>query len=422
VLNIIWIGFFLLAAVTAVYQMIFFGNTDVLNQIMDATFKMSGVAFDISIGLTGIMALWLGLMRIGEAGGAVAIITRLISPVFNRLFPEVPKDHPAHGAMIMNLSANMLGLDNAATPLGLKAMRELQELNPQKDTASNAQIMFLVINTSSVTLIPVTIFTYLYQLNYPNPTELFLPILLATSCSTIAGLVAASIYQRINLLQPVILMFFVGFFAIVALLFTFLLSMDKESMQAFSLQLSNGVIFSVVMLFILLAATKKVNVYEEFIGGAKEGFKVAISIIPYLVAMLVAIGVFRASGAMDLLLNLIDWLFRLMAQFLGWLGIIEYSGGPLAFIDALPTGMMKPLSGSGARGLMIETIKTHGPSALVSKMVAVMQGSTETTFYVLAVYFGSVGIKKSRHAVTCGLIADFAGIVAAVLISYFFFG
>jgi spore maturation protein SpmA len=421
-LNIIWIGFFLLAAVSALYQIFFLGNPDVLSQIMDATFKMSGTAFDISIGLTGVMTLWLGLMRVGEAGGAVAIISRLVSPFLNKLFPDVPKDHPAHGAMIMNLSANMLGLDNAATPLGLKAMNELQKLNPEKDTASNAQIMFLVINTSSVTLIPVTIFTYLYQLGYPNPTELFLPILLATSCSSIAGLTAASIYQRINLLQPVIIMFFVGFFSVVALLFTYLLSLDKADMQSFSLLLSNGIIFSVIVLFVLLATIKKANVYEEFIAGAKDGFKVAISIIPYLVAMLVAIGVFRASGAMDLLLGLIDWLCRLIAQVLDWLGIITYNGGPLTFIDALPTGMMKPLSGSGARGLMIETIKTHGPEALVSKMVAIMQGSTETTFYVLAVYFGSVGIKKSRHAVTCGLIADFAGIAAAILICYLFFG
>jgi spore maturation protein SpmB len=301
-------------------------------------------------------------------------------------------------------------------------MKELQELNPEKDTASNAQIMFLVINTSSVTLIPITIFTYLYQLDYPTPTELFLPILLATSCSSIAGLIAVSIYQRINLLQPVIIMFFLGFFSIVALLFTYLLSLDKAAMQSFSLLLSNGIIFSVIVLFVLLGAIKKANVYEEFISGAKEGFNIAISIIPYLVAMLVAIGVFRASGAMDLLLGIIDWLFRLIAQLLDSVGIIDYSGGPLAFVDALPTGMMKPLSGSGARGLMIETIKTHGPSALVSKMVAIMQGPTETTFYVLAVYFGSVGIKKSRHAVTCGLIADFSGITAAILICYLFFG
>ena len=421
-LNIIWIGFFLLAAVTALYQIFFLGNPDILNLIMDATFKMSVTAFDISIGLTGVMTLWLGLMRVGEAGGAIAIISRLVGPLLNKLFPEVPKDHPAQGAMIMNLSANMLGLDNAATPLGLKAMNELQELNPEKDTASNAQIMFLVINTSSVTLIPITIFTYLYQLDYANPTELFLPILLATSCSSIAGLIAASIYQRINLLQPVIIMFFLGFFSVVALLFIYLLSLDKAAMQSFSLLLSNGVIFSVIVLFVLLAAIKKANVYEEFISGAKDGFKIAISIIPYLVAMLVAIGVFRASGAMDLLLSMIDWLCRFVAQVLDWLGIIHYSGGPLTFIDALPTGMMKPLSGSGARGLMIETIKTHGPGALVSKMAAIMQGSTETTFYVLAVYFGSVGIRKSRHAVTCGLIADFTGITAAILICYLFFG
>jgi len=421
-LNRIWISFFLFAAATALYQVFFLGHPEVLSGIMDATFQMSSTAFDISIGLTGVMTLWLGLMRIGEAGGAIAIISRLIAPFFHKIFPEVPRDHPAHGAMIMNLSANMLGLDNAATPLGLNAMKELQELNPAKDTASNAQIMFLVINTSSVTLIPVTIFTYLYQLDYPNPTELFLPILLATSCSSIAGLIAVSIYQRINLLQPVIIMFFLGFFAMVALLFTYLLSLDKSAMQSFSLLLSNGIIFSVIVIFIMLAAFKKANVYEEFIKGAKEGFAIAISIIPYLVAMLVAIGVFRASGAMDLLLSLIDWAFRFIAQMLDWLGIIDYSGGPLTFVEALPTGMMKPLSGSGARGLMIETIKTHGPGALVSKMTAIMQGSTETTFYVLAVYFGSVGIRKTRHAVTCGLIADFAGITAAILICYFFFG
>lgn len=421
-LNKIWISFFLIAAATALYQVFFLDNPDVLSQVMDATFKMSGTAFDISIGLTGVMALWLGLMRIGEAGGAVAIISRLIAPFLHKIFPEVPKDHPAIGAMIMNLAANMLGLDNAATPLGLKAMTELQKLNPDPDTATNAQIMFLVINTSSVTIIPITIFTYLYQLNYPNPTELFIPILLATSCSSIAGLIAVSIYQRINLLQPVIIMFFLGFFSIVALLLTYLLSLDKAAMQSFSLLLGNGIIFSVIILFIMLAAFKKVNVYEEFISGAKEGFKVAISIIPYLVAILVAIGVFRASGAMDLLLGLIEGLCRLIAQALDLLGIITYSGGPLTFIDALPTGLMKPLSGSGARGLMIETIKTHGPDALVSKMVAIIQGSTETTFYVLAVYFGSVGIRKTRHAVTCGLIADFAGITAAILISYLFFG
>jgi spore maturation protein SpmA len=421
-LNIIWIGFFLGAAVTALARIFFLEDPEVLNRIMEATFSMSVTGFEIAIGLTGVMTLWLGLMRIGEAGGAVAILTRLISPFLSRLFPGVPENHPARGAMIMNLAANMLGLDNAATPLGLKAMKELQELNPHKDTASNAQIMFLVINTSSVTLIPVTIFTYLYQLGYANPTELFLPILLATSCSTMAGLTAVSLYQRINLLQPVILSYLLGFFALVALLFSHLLSLDKDAMQTFSMLLSNGIIFGIIILFILLAALKRVNVYDEFISGAGDGFKIAISIIPYLIAMLVAIGVFRASGAMDLLLGLIDWLGRLAARGLDWLGLITYDGGPLVFIDALPTGMMKPLSGSGARGLMIETIKSYGPDALVSRMAAVMQGSTETTFYVLAVYFGSVGIRKSRHAVTCGLIADFTGITAAILICILFFG
>jgi spore maturation protein SpmA len=421
-LNIIWTSFFLLGAAAAFYQAVILQQTDVLINIMDGLFSMSKTAFDISIGLTGVMALWLGLMRIGEAGGAMTIVSRLLAPFLQRLFPDIPKGHPAFGAMIMNLSANMLGLDNAATPLGLKAMQELQQLNPEPETASNAQIMFLVINTSSVTLIPVTIFTYLYQLDYPRPTELFIPILLATSCSTIAGLFAVSLYQRLNLLQPRILLFLLGFFAVIGTLLTYLLSLDPAQMQSFSLLLGNGIIFGVVILFMVLALYRKVNVYEEFINGAREGFKVAVAIIPYLVAMLVAIGVFRASGAMDLLLGGIETVVGWIAQGLDWLHILAYDGGPFAFIDALPTGLMKPLSGSGARGLMIETIQTHGPQALVSKMVAIMQGSTETTFYVLAVYFGSVGIRKTRHALTCGLIADGAGIVAAIVICYLFFG
>lgn len=383
---------------------------------------MAKTAFDISIGLTGVMALWLGLMRIGETAGAMTFVSRLLAPLLQRLFPGIPKGHPAFGAIIMNLAANVLGLDNAATPLGLKAMQELQQLNPEPGTASNDQIMFLVINTSSVTLIPVTIFTYLYQLDYPRPTELFIPILLATSCSTIAGLLAVSLYQRINLLQPSILFYLLGFFALITMLISYLLSLDPAQMQSFSLALGNAIIFGVVILFIVLAVCRKVNVYEEFINGAKEGFNVAITIIPYLVAMLVAIGVFRASGAMDLLLKSIETVVSLVAQGLDRLHILSYDGARFAFIDALPTGLMKPLSGSGARGLMIETIKTHGPQALVSKMVAIMQGSTETTFYVLAVYFGSVGVRKTRHALTCGLIADGAGIIAAIVICYLFFG
>ena len=422
ILNIIWTSFFLLAAISALFHVLVLQQTDVLVNIMDSLFSMAKTAFDISIGLTGVMALWLGLMRIGEAAGAMTFISRLLAPFLQRLFPDIPAGHPAFGAMIMNLSANVLGLDNAATPLGLKAMQELQELNPEPDTASNAQIMFLVINTSSVTLIPVTIFTYLYQLDYPRPTELFIPILIATSCSTITGLLAVSLYQRINLLQPRILVYLLGFFAVISVLISHLLSLDSRQVQSFSLVLGNTVIFGVIIFFIILAAVRKVNVYEEFINGAREGFNVAITIIPYLVAMLVAIGVFRASGAMDMLLGGIETVVKWIAQGLDQLHILSYDGGRPTFIDALPTGLMKPLSGSGARGLMIETIKTHGPQALVSKMVAVMQGSTETTFYVLAVYFGSVGIKKTRHALTCGLLADTAGIVAAIVICYLFFG
>ncbi|MBU0484295.1 MAG: spore maturation protein [Proteobacteria bacterium] len=421
-LNKIWISFFLIAAISAFSQLIFMGNGEILNQIMESIFNMAKTAFEISIGLTGVMVLWLGLMRVGEAGGVMKIISRLLAPFLSRLFPDVPKDHPAIGAMVMNLSANILGLDNAATPLGLKAMQELQALNPDRETASNAQIMFMVINTSSVTLIPVTIFTYLYQLGYPNPTELFIPILLATSCSSIAGLVAVSIYQRINLLTPVILSFLISFFAVIALLITYLLSLEQSAMKSFSLLLSNGLIFGIITFFIGLAAVRKVNVYEEFIDGAKDGFNIAISIIPYLVAMLVAIGVFRASGALDMILLALESIFRAIGNLLHSIGLLDYQGGPIAFIDALPTGLMKPLSGSAARGLMIETIKTHGVDSLVAKIVAVMQGSTETTFYIIAVYFGSVGIKKTRHAIPCGLIADFCGISAAIIICYLFFG
>lgn len=421
-LNIIWTGFFFLAALSAIYKTFWLQQPAVLDAIMTALFHTAKTGFDIAIGLTGVMTLWLGIMRIGEAGGMVTLLSRLLTPLFRKLFPEVPEGHPATGAMVMNIAANILGLDNAATPLGLKAMRELQTLNPDQETASNAQIMFLVINTSSVTIIPTTIFTYLYQLGYPNPTELFLPILLATGCSSVAGLIAVSLYQRINLLQPRLLLTLTAFFALLALAFTALLSADREAMRATSTTLSNGIIFGVIILFLLLAVRKRVNVYEEFIEGAKEGFQVAISIIPYLVAMLVAISVFRASGAMDILLGLIDHLAGGIATGLARLGIIHYDGGALAFIEALPTGFMKPLSGSGARGLMIETIQTHGVNALVSKMVAVMQGSTETTFYIIAVYFGAVGIKKTRHAVPCGLIADAAGISAAIVICYLFFG
>ncbi len=421
-LNVIWTGFFFLAALSALYQVTWLHQPMVLDAIMTALFASSKTAFEIAIGLTGVMTLWLGIMRIGEAGGMVEVLSRLLTPLFRHLFPEVPEGHPACGAMVMNIAANMLGLDNAATPLGLKAMRELQSLNPDPQTASNAQIMFLVINTSSVTIIPTTLFTYLYQLGYPNPTELFLPILLATGCSTMAGLVAVSFYQRLNLLRPRLLLALAGLLALLALIFTGLLAMDRAAMRALSTTVSNGLIFGVIIVFLLLAVRRRVNVYEAFIDGAKDGFQVAVEIIPYLVAMLVAIGVFQASGAMAILLGLIDHLARGVATGLDGLGLIHYHGTPIAFVDALPTGLMKPLSGSGARGLMIETIQSHGVKSMVAKMVAVMQGSTETTFYIIAVYFGAVGVKKTRHAVPCGLIADAAGITAAIAVCYLFFG
>lgn len=421
-LNLIWTGFFLIAALCALYQSIFMGRPEVLNGIMTAIFSMAETGFTIALGLTGVMSLWLGLMRIGEAGGAVTLVSRLLTPFFTTFFPGVPKDHPAQGAMVMNMAANALGLDNAATPLGLKAMQELQRLNPDKETASNAQIMFLVINTSSVTLIPVTIFTYLYQLDYPNPTELFLPILLATSCSTLAGLITVAIAQGINLFQLRVATLLLALVLPLAGLTGLLLSLDKDRLQEVSLVASNAVIFGVILLFLVLAVAKKVNVYEEFINGAREGFGVAIKIVPYLIAMLVAIGVFRASGAMDLFLSLLSAMAHQVAGLLQQLGWLTIDNTTFTFINALPTGLMKPLSGSGARGLMIETIQSHGVEALVSKMVAVMQGSTETTFYVLAVYFGAVGIKRGRHAVPCGLIADATGIIAAIVFTHLFFG
>jgi spore maturation protein SpmA len=420
-LNIIWISFFLLGLLSALYQTFINGNLEVFNKIMESTFSMSKVGFEISIGLTGVMTLWLGIMRIGEAGGVIRLLTRAVSPIFKKLFPDIPKDHPAIGAIMMNIAANMLGLDNAATPLGLKAMKELQTLNDSNDTASNSQIMFLVINTSAVTIIPLTIFTYLYQLGYQNPTELFIPILIATFCSTVAGVIATSIYQKINLLKSGILLILAGIATVLTIITTLLLSLPKEDIKTYSMVVSNAFIFSIIIIFISLAMKKRVNVYDNFIEGAKEGFQVAITIIPYLVAMLVAIGVFRASGAMDVLLSIFELIFSSIAHLLSSIGIINYNGEPIEFVKALPTALMKPLSGSGARGLMIETIKTQGVDSIVSKMVACIQGSTETTFYTLAVYLGSVGITKARYAPVCGLIADFTGITSAIIICYLFF-
>lgn len=408
-LNIIWIAFFLIAFAVAIFKLLVLGDTEIFAQLMQALFELSKTAFEIALGLTGILALWLGIMKIGEKSGFVEWLTRGLSPLFSRLMPEVPKNHPALGAMVMNMSANALGLDNAATPLGIKAMQELQKLNPLKHTASNPQILFLVINTSAVTLFPVTIFTYRAQMGAANPTDVFIPILIATYFSTLIGLITVSIVQKINLFDKVILAYLGGFSAVVLGLLAYFASLSREDMMVQSGMISQIIIFTLVVLFICAAAIRRVNAYEAFIEGAKEGFETAIRIIPYLVAMLVAIGVFRASGALDLLAG-------------GLRSVVLSVGLDDRFIDALPTAMMKPFSGSGARAMMIDTMQVHGADSFPGRLASIVQGSTETTFYVLAVYFGAVGIRKVRHAVSCGLIADFAGIFAAIMVAYWFFG
>lgn len=407
-LNIIWIAFFVIAFVVALIKLIAFGDTQIFGQLMTAMFSLSKTAFEIALGLTGVLALWLGIMKIGERSGFIELLTRWLSPLFVRLMPEVPKNHPALGAIVMNMSANALGLDNAATPLGIKAMQELQKLNPLKDTASNAQILFLVINTSAVTLFPVTIFTYRAQMGAVNPTDVFLPILMATYASTMIGLLVVAYVQRINLLDKVILAYLGSFTLVVFGLLSYFSTLPKEAMLEQSALISNVILFSLVIAFITGAVVKKVNAYEAFIDGAKEGFETAIKIIPYLVAMLVAIGVFRASGALDLLAG-------------GLRSIVLALNMDDRFIDALPTALMKPFSGSGARAMMIDTMQVHGADSFAGRLASIVQGSTETTFYVLAVYFGSVGINKIRHAAACGLAADFAGITAAIFIAYWFF-
>lgn len=408
-LNLIWILFFLLAFLVSLAKLIFWGQTDIFVQVIQAIFEMSKLSFEISLGLVGVMSFWLGIMRIGEKGGFLTAATRFLKPLFQKIFPAIPAGHPAFGAILMNVSANMLGLDNAATPMGLKAMKELQSLNPQKDTASNAQILFLVINTSSVTLFPVTIFFYRAQQGAADPTDVFIPILIATFVASLVGLISVAFVQRIHLLDKTVLTYLGGMTAGVGGLLFYFSGLDQKDMQAQSAFISNFILFSVIVAFISGTALKRINVYDEFIEGAKEGFKIAINIVPYLVAMLVAIGVFRASGALDMLLDGVRWL---MAG-LGW---------DLRFIEALPTALMKPLSGSGARSLMIETMQIHGADSFAGRLASVVQGSTETTFYVIAVYFGAVGIRHTRHAVACGLLADFAGILTAIFITYFFFG
>lgn len=408
VLNYIWIAFFLTAFIVAVVRLIFLGDTEVFPAIINSTFDSSKTAFEISLGLTGVLSLWMGIMRIGEQGGVIGVFSRLLSPLFTKLFPEIPKGHPVTGSIFMNLAANMLGLDNAATPLGLKAMEGLQELNPKKDTASNPMIMFLVLNTSGLTLIPISIMVYRTQLGAAQPTDVFVPILLATFFSTLAGIIAVSLYQRINLLNRTILLFLGGTSLVIAGIIYFFSMLSRQQIDIYSTTTANVFLFVIIIGFIVAGMRKKINVYDAFVEGAKEGFTTAVRIIPYLVAILVAIGVFRASGCMDYLIE-------------GIANLVSLCGINSDFVGALPTALMKPLSGSGARGLMVDAMNTYGADSFVGRLSCIFQGSTDTTFYILAVYFGSVGVVRTRHAVPCGLLADLAGIIAAILICYLFF-
>ena len=408
VLNYIWIAFFLIAFVIATVRLVFMGDTEVFPAIMNSTFDTSKTAFEISLGLTGVLSLWLGIMKIGEKGGVINVVARVLSPVFTRLFPDIPKGHPVTGSIFMNVAANMLGLGNAATPLGLKAMEQLQELNPKKDTATNPMIMFLVLNTSGLTLIPVSIMVYRAQMGAAQPTDIFVPILLATFFSTLAGIIFTSLYQRINLINRTMLLTLGGMSAVVAAIIWGFAQMDKAQMNVVSTSVANILLMLIIVMFILAGMRKKVNVYDAFIEGAKDGFNTAVRIIPYLVAILVGIGVFRASGAMDMLVDGIKWTVAAL-------------GGNTDFVGALPTALMKPLSGSGARGMMVDAMTTYGADSFVGRLSCIFQGSTDTTFYILAVYFGSVGIRYTRHAVACGLLADLAGVIAAIAICYMFF-
>ncbi|HWV73851.1 MAG TPA: nucleoside recognition domain-containing protein [Pseudosphingobacterium sp.] len=407
-LNYVWIAFFLIAFVVALFKLVFLGDQQIFQAIVNGTFDTAKTGAEISIGLIGLMSFWLGIMKIGEKGGMINIFARLVGPFFNKLFPEIPKNHPALGSVLMNFSANMLGLDNAATPVGLKAMKELQELNPNKDVASNAQIMFLVLNASSLTLLPITIMAYRKEAGAADPSDVFIPILLATFFSTLVGLVVTAIYQRINLLNKVILAYIGGLTIFIGSLLYYFSTLTQEEINVISQVASNVILFTVIISFIALAFYRKVNVFESFIEGAKEGFEVAIKIIPYLVGILVAVGVFRASGAMDYLVQ-------------GVSAIVSWMGFDTRFVEALPVAFMKPMSGSGARGLMIDLMHAKGADDFASRVACVIQGSTETTFYVLAVYFGSVAIKKTRHALPAALLAELAGVIAAIIIAYIFF-
>ena len=409
VLNVIWVGFFLIAFAVGLFKLVVLGDVEVFSRMIESTFDMAKTSFEICLQLAGVLTLWLGIMKVGERAGAVALLAKLVRPFFRRLFPEVPADHPVHGAMILNFSANMLGLDNAATPFGLKAMQQLQELNAEKETASNAQIMFLVLNTSGLTLIPVAILAYRAQANAANPADVFLPILLTTFFSTLVGLCVVAFVQRIRLFDPVLLGWLLGLGAVVAGLLALFLNLPKDQVETVSTLTANVTLFSVIAGFVGLAAWRRINAYEAFIEGAKEGFAVVIKILPYLVALLVAIGVFRASGAMDYVIDAVRHA-------------ASWFTSDTRFVDGLPTGLMKPLSGGGARALMVDTMEQHGADSFAGRLACTFQGATDTTFYVIAVYFGSVGVRRTRHAVPCGLLADFTAIVAGTLIAYVFFG
>ncbi|MDO5446171.1 MAG: nucleoside recognition domain-containing protein [Prevotellaceae bacterium] len=409
VLNYIWIAFFIIAFIIALIKLIIFGNFEVFPSMMDSTFDSAKTAFEISLGLTGVLSLWLGIMKIGEKGGVVNALARFLSPVFTKLFPDIPKGHPVTGSIFMNIAANMLGLDNAATPLGLKAMKEMQELNTKKDTATNPMIMFLVLNTSGLTLIPVSIMVYRTQLGAADPTDIFIPLLIQTFFCTVGGIIVTSIYQKINLFNKTMILTIGGMMLAIGTIIWGFGQMDNETMNLVSSTAANIILMTIIIAFIIAGIRKKVNVYEAFIEGAKEGFKTAVTIIPYLVAILVSIGVFRASGAMDWLINGLAWC-------------VEQTGLNSDWVGAMPTALMKPLSGSGARGMMVDAMTTYGADSFIGRLSCIFQGSTDTTFYILAVYFGSISVRKTRHAVAAGLWTDLIGILAAIFVAYLFFG
>jgi spore maturation protein SpmA len=408
VLNYIWIAFFIIAFIVGLIRLIFFGDTEIFPLMMNGTFDMAKTGFEISLGLTGVMTLWMGLMKVGETGGIIGLMSKAVGPLFRRLFPEIPKDHPAVGSMMMNIAANMLGLDNAATPLGLKAMTQLQELNKDKDTASNSMIMFLVLNASGLTIIPISIMVFRTQAHAADPSDVFIPILLATFCSTLTGIIAVSVFQRINLFNKVILLYLGSFTLLISAIIWYFSTISQQQVATISSVAGNLILFTIIFSFIVLGLVKRINVYDAFIEGAKEGFGIAIKIIPYLVAILVAVGVFRTCGAMDFL---VEGIRKLVAAV----------GLNTDFVDALPTAFMKPLSGSGARGMMVDTMHTFGADSFAGRLSCIFQGAADTTFYIVAVYFGSVGIKNTRYAITAGLLADLAGAIAAVFIAYLFF-